>query len=60
MARSLEAASGARSDGIALPDMQDVIDLLDRNGEVPPFDPSYGETLAELLPRRLTEFVARH
>ena len=60
MARSLEAQPRVRGGRIALPDMQDVIDLLDRNSEVLPFDPTYGETLGEILPRHLAELVTRH
>lgn len=60
MARSLETILGPRESRIALPEIDEVIALLDRNGDVPPFDPSYGDTLSELLPRRLSELTTRH
>lgn len=60
MAQSQEAALTEQPARIALPSLQDVIDLVDRAGETVPFDASYGETLAELLPRRLSELVTRH
>lgn len=58
MARSLEAVRSAQFGAIALPDMQEMFDLLDRDGA--PFDPSYGDSLPELLPRRLSDLVTRH
>jgi hypothetical protein len=58
MARSLEAIRRAQLGAIALPDAQEVLDLLDRDRA--PFDPSYGDTLPELLPRRLGDLVTRH
>ncbi len=60
MARSLEAARAGNFGGIALSDMQDIFDLIDRDAEGAPFDPSYGDSLRQLLPRRLSEFVTRH
>ena len=58
MARSLEAMRGARLGAIALRDMQEMFDLLDRDGA--PFDPSYGDTLPALLPLRLGDLDTRH
>jgi hypothetical protein len=60
MASSLEAEPVRRFDRIALPETQDVLDLIDRSGAAAaPFDASYGDTLAQLLPRRLSELAAR-
>ena len=56
MARSLEAARAGQFGGIALPDLQDILDLSDRAA----FDPSYGDRLRQLLPRRLSKLVTRH
>ena len=58
MARSLEAIRRAQSGAITLPDMREVLALLDRDRA--PFDPSYGDTLPELLPLRLSDLVTRH
>ena len=58
MARSLEAMLRAKFGAIALPDMQEVLDLLDRGRA--PFDPSYGDSLRQLLPRRLSDLPTRH
>jgi hypothetical protein len=48
----------AKFGAIALPDMQEVLDLLDRGRA--PFDPSYGDSLRQLLPRRLSDLPTRH
>jgi hypothetical protein len=60
MAQSLEAATGKRPAVIALPKSDEIIDFLDRDGESAAVDPSYGETLSGLLPRRLSELTRRH
>lgn len=58
MARSLEAALARRFELIALPELQDVLDLIDRNGRgKAQFDASFGDTLPQLLPRRLSELA---
>jgi hypothetical protein len=60
MARSLEAATAPSIAAAAISDLSDMIDLLERGGDGAPFDPSYGETLRELLPRDLSELSTRH
>jgi hypothetical protein len=61
MARSLEAALAGQFGGIALTDMQDILDLSDRGADAASFDPSYGDTLPDLLPSLLSDLVVtRH
>ncbi|HXQ50549.1 MAG TPA: hypothetical protein VN802_05605 [Stellaceae bacterium] len=59
MARNLNAAPARRFDFIALPEPHEIVDLIERGGKAP-FDPSYGDSLAQLLPRRLSELLTRH
>jgi hypothetical protein len=56
MARSLDAASDRSRRGISHTDIDDILALIDRA----PFDPSYGDKLRQLLPRRLSELATRH
>ena len=55
MARSLEAATLAGRT-ISPAEIDDILAIIERA----PFDPSYGEKLRQLLPRRLSELTPRH
>jgi hypothetical protein len=56
MARSLDAAFLPTRRGISHSDIDDILALIERA----PFDPSYGDKLRQLLPRRLSELTTRH
>jgi hypothetical protein len=60
MAESLEAVRHTGFADLALPRKREILDFLDRRGAgAAPFDPSYGDTLRALLPRRLGALMKR-
>jgi len=59
MAESLQTARLTKFGRLALPSPRVMFDLLDGTGERRAIDASYGDSLPQLLPRRLVDLLKR-
>jgi hypothetical protein len=59
MAESLQTARFAKLGRLALPHPRDVLDLINGTGTSRAIDASYGDSLPQLLPRRLVDLFRR-
>jgi hypothetical protein len=60
MTKAARATLRAIIDGLRMPPRKELVDLVDPRGDrVARFDAIYGESLRELLPRRLADLLPR-